>query len=174
MLMNKKYAALAVAAFALALAACSPKEETKPETPPPPAPVQPTQPPPDQTPPVDPMKAHNDALIDLEAHDKSVYFEFDKSTIKPEGQAVISAWAGFLKQYGTDKIQIQGNCDERGTREYNIALGERRAKAVADALKAEGVADSQLSLISYGKEKPVALGHDESAWSQNRRADLVE
>jgi len=109
---------------------------------------------------------------DLSAH--SVYFDFDKSDIKPEGTGVIKNWAGYLTAHPTSKVRVEGNTDERGTREYNIGLGERRANAVVQALEAKGVSGTQLSVISYGKERPVALGHDEASWAQNRRADLVQ
>ena len=109
---------------------------------------------------------------DLSAH--SVYFDFDKSDIKPDSQSVITSWAGYLTGHPTSKVRLEGNTDERGTREYNIGLGERRANAVAQALEARGVSASQLTTISYGKERPVALGHDESSWGQNRRVDLVQ
>ena len=102
-----------------------------------------------------------------------VYFDFDSSDIKPEGKAVVAAWAKYLTANPTVKAQLQGNTDERGTREYNIALGERRSKSVGAALQAAGVSASQLSLVSFGKEKPVALGHDEASWSQNRRVEIV-
>ena len=109
---------------------------------------------------------------DLSAH--SVYFDFDKSDIKPESQGVIANWASYLSSHQTSKVRLEGNTDERGTREYNIGLGERRANAVAQALEAKGVSASQLSTVSYGKERPVALGHDEASWQQNRRVDLVQ
>jgi peptidoglycan-associated lipoprotein len=106
--------------------------------------------------------------------DHSVYFEFDKNDISAEGQTVIGGWANYLKANATAHVRIEGNCDERGTREYNIGLGERRANAVASALEAQGVAAAQVSVVSYGKERPVAVGHDEDSWKQNRRADLVQ
>jgi len=107
------------------------------------------------------------------ASESVVYFDFDSSELKPASQAVVAAWTKYLKANPTTKVQLQGNCDERGTREYNIALGERRAKAVSAALESAGVAAGQLSLISFGKEHPVAQGHDEAAWSQNRRVEIV-
>lgn len=102
-----------------------------------------------------------------------VYFDFDKSELKAESKPVIAAWAQYLTANPTAKVQLQGNTDERGTREYNIALGERRAQAVSSALQGAGVAAGQLSLTSFGEEKPVALGHDEASWSQNRRCEIV-
>lgn len=102
-----------------------------------------------------------------------VYFDFDSSDLKPESQAVVAAWAKYLTANPTAKAQLQGNTDERGTREYNLALGERRSASVSAALQASGVAASQLELTSNGEEKPVALGHDEASWSQNRRVEIV-
>lgn len=104
----------------------------------------------------------------------SIYFDFDKSDIKPEGTAVVSLWATYLSQTPAAKVRIEGNCDERGSREYNVGLGERRANAIAQALEAKGVSPSQVSVVSYGKEKPVCSEHKESCWSQNRRGDLVQ
>ncbi len=109
---------------------------------------------------------------DLSAH--AVYFDFDKSEIKPDSMSVVASWASYLSAHPTAKARLEGNTDERGTREYNIGLGERRANAVAQALEAKGVSASQLTTISYGKERPVALGHDEDSWSKNRRVDLVQ
>jgi len=102
-----------------------------------------------------------------------VYFDFDSSELKPESKDVVAAWAKFLTSNPTAKAQLQGNTDERGTREYNLALGERRSAAVSAALQAAGVAASQLELTSNGEEKPVATGHDEASWSQNRRVEIV-
>lgn len=102
-----------------------------------------------------------------------VYFDFDSSDLKPESQVVVAAWAKYLTANPTAKAQLQGNTDERGTREYNLALGERRSAAVSSALQSAGVAASQVELTSNGEEKPVALGHDEASWSQNRRVEIV-
>jgi len=102
-----------------------------------------------------------------------VYFDFDSSELKPESKDVVAAWARFLTSNPTSKAQLQGNTDERGAREYNLALGERRSAAVSSALQSAGVAASQLELTSNGEEKPVALGHDEASWSQNRRVEIV-
>ncbi len=102
-----------------------------------------------------------------------VYFDFDSSDMKPESESVIAAWSRFLTANPTAKVQLQGNTDERGTREYNIALGERRSQVVSSALQSSGASAAQLSLTSYGEERPVALGHDEASWSQNRRVEIV-
>lgn len=164
MLNKNKVAAYAVVALAAALAGCSGSGETTPSntTPTPVAPTAPTY--------SAPAPVSQGPVVPT-AH--SVYFDFDKSEIKPEGQAVISSWAQYLSANPTVKVRLEGNTDERGTREYNIGLGERRANAVGSALQSQGVSASQLSTVSYGKERPVALGHDEAAWSQNRRTDIV-
>lgn len=103
-----------------------------------------------------------------------VYFELDSAEIKPEGLAVIDAWAKYLASNPAAKVRLEGHCDERGTREYNIALGERRGNTVQEALAARGAAASQISITSFGEERPVALGHDEAAWSQNRRVEILQ
>lgn len=103
----------------------------------------------------------------------SVYFDFDKSNIKPQYQSVIDAWAKYLTANPTVKVQLQGNTDERGSREYNLGLGERRANSVKSALEAGGVSPQQMSTISYGKERPVCTEHNEACWKLNRRTDIV-
>lgn len=102
-----------------------------------------------------------------------VYFDFDKSNIKPEFQALIAAHAAFLKKYPDARVILQGNTDERGSPEYNMALGQRRADAVKQALEVLGVNNNQIETISFGEEKPAALGHDEAAWRLNRRTVIV-
>lgn len=104
---------------------------------------------------------------------KVVYFDFDKSEIKPEAVPVLRAHAEYLMNHPDARVLIEGHCDERGSREYNIALGERRANAVKSFLEAEGVDGVQLSTISYGEERPAVEGHNEAAWAKNRRAVLV-
>jgi peptidoglycan-associated lipoprotein len=102
-----------------------------------------------------------------------IYFDFDKSEIKPEFADTITAHARNLTSHPTLKIKLEGNTDERGTREYNIGLGERRAQAVRRALMLQGVAESQLNTVSFGAERPAVEGDDEAAWAQNRRVELV-
>ena len=103
----------------------------------------------------------------------TIYFDFDKSDVHPEDRDIIIAHAKYLVQNPDKKVVLEGNTDERGTREYNIALGERRAKSVSQLMQLQGVAKSQIDVVSYGEERPVALGHDESAWHQNRRVEIV-
>ncbi|MEP6790275.1 MAG: peptidoglycan-associated lipoprotein Pal [Ramlibacter sp.] len=102
-----------------------------------------------------------------------VYFDYDSYVIKGEFQPLIESHARFLKANPSRKIVIEGSTDERGGREYNLALGQRRAEAVRRALGLLGVADSQAEAVSFGKEKPANPGSDESAWAQNRRAEIA-
>ena len=101
-----------------------------------------------------------------------VYFDYDSYVIKPEFQALIDAHARYIRADRSRKVVIEGHTDERGGREYNLALGQRRAEAVRRALGLLGVADSQVEAVSFGKEKPAATGSDEAAWAKNRRAEL--
>src|SRR6202043_2595035 len=98
---------------------------------------------------------------------KVIYFDFDKSEIKPEYADVIAAHARNLTSHPNAKMKLEGNTDERGTREYNIGLGERRAQAVRRALMLQGVAESQVTTVSFGAERPAAEGDDEAAWAKN-------
>jgi peptidoglycan-associated lipoprotein len=102
-----------------------------------------------------------------------VFFDFDKSTIKPEGQQTLQRQADWLKRYPNVTVTVEGHCDDRGTREYNLALGERRATSVQRALVALGVQANRIKTISYGKERPAVLGDNEAAWAQNRRGVTV-
>lgn len=104
---------------------------------------------------------------------RSVYFDFDSFVVKDQYRDVIAAHAHYLLSHTSRHIAIQGNTDERGGSEYNLALGQKRAEAVRRALSLSGVPDSQMEAVSFGKEKPRALGHDETAWAENRRADIV-
>lgn len=104
---------------------------------------------------------------------RSVFFDFDEFVIKPEFMPTVEAHARFLVANKTRRIVIEGNADERGSREYNLALGQKRADAAKTRLTLLGVADSQIETVSFGEERPRATGSDETAWAQNRRADIV-
>jgi peptidoglycan-associated lipoprotein len=169
----------AVSAVALAAAGCaSTKLEEKPapvveQSKPPPAPAPAPAPPPvarveAPPPPVDPLNDPNGILAK-----RSVYFDFDKSLIKSDYQPLIEAHGRYLVEHAARQVRIEGNCDERGGREYNLALGQRRADAVRERMELVGVPAARVETISFGKEKPKALGHDETAWAENRRADIV-
>ncbi len=102
-----------------------------------------------------------------------IYFDFDSTEIKPEFQAIIEAHGRYLAEHPDVTVTLEGHADERGTREYNMALGERRAKAVRRFLAAQGASFSQMKVVSYGEERPVAFGHDEESWRLNRRVEIV-
>jgi len=102
-----------------------------------------------------------------------VFFDLDKSSLRADAKATLDKQAAWLKTYQNYSFTVEGHADERGTREYNLALGERRANSVREYLIANGVAASRIKVVSYGKERPVALGSNEAAWSQNRRGVTV-
>ena len=102
-----------------------------------------------------------------------IYFDFDSSDIKGEGTEVVAAHAKYLASHGGMRVRLEGNTDARGSREYNIGLGERRAQAVRRALQLQGATESQLATVSYGAERPAVAGNDEAAWSKNRRVEIV-
>jgi peptidoglycan-associated lipoprotein len=143
----------AFAAVAL-LAACSPKA-------PPPAPPTAT--------PVSSIVPGSEEDLVANVGDR-VFYDFNKSGLRPDATATLDKQAAWLAKYGSVNVQIAGNCDERGTEEYNLALGQRRANIAASYLKAKGVAAARLNTISYGKDRPTAQGSDEQAWAQNRNA----
>ena len=99
-----------------------------------------------------------------------MFFATNASSLSPDTRGTLDRQVAFLAQYPQDNVQLAGNCDERGTEEFNIALGQRRANSSRDYLVAKGVAGSRITTISYGKDRPTALGSDESAWQQNRNA----
>ena len=147
--------------FLLLLAACSSTPQT-----PPPAPSGPAGPPGGVTGAAVPGSQQDLAQT---AGDR-VFFEFDRSDITPEAQQILQRQAEWLQHYPNVTVTIEGHCDERGTREYNLALGERRANAAKQVLIAAGIPSSRLSTISYGKDRPVVPGSTEEAWAQNRVA----
>jgi peptidoglycan-associated lipoprotein len=103
----------------------------------------------------------------------SVYFDYDRDDVKPEFRSVIEDNVKYLRENPSLKARIEGNADERGSREYNVALGQRRAEAVMKAMSLLGVPASRMEAISYGEEKPRRTGHDEASWAENRRGDLI-
>lgn len=117
------------------------------------------------------MPAYQDPA-NLLAQKRSVYFENDLYGLSDEYKPMVQAHAAYLAGHRNQKVRIEGNADENGSREYNLALGQRRAAAVRNALLLLGVADAQVEAVSWGKERPKAAGHDETAWAENRRADI--
>jgi peptidoglycan-associated lipoprotein len=105
---------------------------------------------------------------------RSVYYEFDKAEIKPEYRTLVESHARWLRANPQARLVVEGNADEQGSREYNLALGQRRAESVSKMMTLMGVRAEQVEAISYGEERPRADGHDEKAWSQNRRSDFAQ
>lgn len=151
------------------VAACAKKNVKPPEQP-----VDNT-PPETTTAPVDNTGRYTRDSLDTDSclRQRVVYFDLDKSEIKPEFQAQMSCHAEYLRQFPQARVTLEGNTDERGSREYNLGLGERRGNAVQGALSAAGASSSQLNVVSYGEERPVCRQHDESCWSKNRRVEIV-
>lgn len=118
------------------------------------------------------MPLHQDPNSAL-SKERSVYFDYDDFSIKSQYNSVVENHGRYLQGNSTLTIRVEGNADERGGAEYNLSLGQKRAESVVRALKIYGVKDSQVEAVSYGEERPVAPGHDEAAWDQNRRADVV-
>jgi peptidoglycan-associated lipoprotein len=150
----------------VAAPAPAPPAPTATPTPAPPAIVTPAPAPAPVAPPPAAQFAENDNL-------KDVYFDFDKSDIRPPDAKILDANAAWLKTRASDLVLIEGHCDERGTNEYNLALGERRARATMNYLLAQGLPASRITIISYGKERPVCSEHAESCWARNRRAHFL-
>ena len=104
---------------------------------------------------------------------RSIYYEYDRAEITAEGKKIIEANAEYLRTHPGVKVVVEGNADERGSAEYNVALGQRRADGVSKIMTLLGINSDRIETVSFGKEKPKVTGHDESAWSQNRRSDIV-
>src|SRR5262245_28019696 len=104
---------------------------------------------------------------------RSIYYDFDKYELKPESRALIEAHARYLRENPNVKVRIEGNADERGSTEYNLALGQQRSNGVLKVMTLLGVPEGRIEAVSFGKEKPKAAGHDEGSWAENRRSDIV-
>ncbi len=191
---NYRYGLLVVLVSGFMLGGCSKKEVVKAEEPvvpaakaapeaPPPVPE-----PPQPTPPPAPLKAEvlpeqvvvpvtkQEAVPAETAHKvtlETIYFEFDKSDLRSQDRDILTRNARILMDKLKGNVKIEGHCDERGSAEYNLALGERRARSAMKYLVTLGVPADRLSIISYGKEMPIDPGHDEAAWAKNRRAQFV-
>lgn len=165
-----RFALALMIAFVLAACKSTPEAEPAPvEDTPPPAPVD-TRAAPD---PRDYTDARNFDNPESLLSKRVIYFDFDKSTVRPEFRSIISAHATYVASSGTARVTLEGHADERGTREYNLGLGERRGNAVSGLLSAQGGRGNQLSTVSYGEERPVCRVSDEDCWSQNRRVEIV-
>ena len=159
-------AKLAGLALVLALAACQSEMMEAPPAPPPAAPMAPPPPPP---PPMAPVIVPGSTMDFEENVGDRVFFEYDKSDLNDRDRATLQKQAAWLQRFPTVVLTIEGHCDERGTREYNLALGARRAQAVKDYLVSLGVSAARLETISYGKERPICVQSNEACWAQNRR-----
>jgi peptidoglycan-associated lipoprotein len=158
----------ALLAATLAAVGCSSSKKVSTTPPPPPAPEQ-TQteaPPPPPPPPSGEATEGKMSLADA-------FFDFDDASLRADAKTTLENNARYLESHGSSKAIVEGHCDERGSVEYNLALGERRAKAAKEFLVSYGIAAARLTTISYGKERPFDSGHDESSWAKNRRAHFV-
>lgn len=152
----------------------APKAEApKPSPPKPPAEQQPRAEEPRIAPPQQEAKAGSDQRAADEIGFDAIYFDFDKSDLRPDARDALNKNAEVLLKQTGSKVKIEGHCDERGSAEYNLALGERRAKSALQYLLTLGVPAERMSIISYGEEKPAVQGSDENAWAKNRRAEFV-
>ena len=165
--MNKTVSVTLAALLCVGAVACNKKQVKTP-----PAPVQePVAQ--TQAPTNDGKYQPSDLDTDACLRQRVVYFDFDKNDVKPEFQQIIACHAKYLRDRPQSAMTLEGNTDERGTREYNLGLGERRGNAVSSALQANGGSASQQTVVSYGEERPVCNDGGESCWSQNRRVELV-
>ncbi len=158
-------------ALIVGAAGCAKKAVQAPPTPPPAPPVE-TPPTPPPAPPVEPQPTPAPPEV-TNADLKPAFFDFDSYALRDDARKALDTDAQLLRDHSNLSVTIEGHCDERGTAEYNQALGERRAQAARDYLVAAGADASRIQIISYGKERPFDSGHDEQAWAQNRRAHVV-
>ena len=162
-----------IAVASAAMAACASKKPPPPQPAPPPPPAAPPYTPPPPPAPVAQGILPGSAQDFVVNVGDRVYFDTDEYTVRTDAQPILTNQAAWLARYPQVRIRIEGNADERGTREYNLALGARRANAVRDFLVGRGVAATRIETLSYGKERPMAAGSDEAAWAQNRNAQSV-
>jgi len=174
--MNTTWRILLALVFAVAISACKttePEPEVTPDT--------------TDTAPVEVVDATTSAAPDPHDYTDSrnfdnsesllskrvIYFDFDKSDVKSEYRAIVAAHAAYVSSHGSARVTLEGHADERGTREYNVGMGERRGNAISGLLSAAGAMGSQLDTVSYGEERPVCRVSDENCWWQNRRVEIV-
>jgi len=164
-----------VLALALVLAACATDtRETPPEPEPEPQPTEPADPVEvDRVNPADFADSRNLDNPDSTLSQREIYFEFDRSDIRPEYLPIIRAHAAYLRANSSARVLLEGHADERGSREYNLSLGERRGNSVLDLMLTEGASARQIEVVSYGEERPVCRQSSESCWERNRRVEIV-
>jgi peptidoglycan-associated lipoprotein len=178
-MMKKVMSVLVVLAFvgvSMTMMSCAKKQVGVAEpvrvepTPPPPPPPPPPAPP---EPRVEDVDAAQRLRAEIQAFEAThIYYDFDKSDIRPDAQADLEKKAAWLRENSEYKVRIEGHCDERGTAEYNLALGDRRAKSAMRYLNALGISNERMSTVTYGEERPVCLEKNEACWSRNRRAEF--
>ena len=162
--------ALGVSLSIASLDGCAKKKATTPPAPPKVEAPKPKPAPPAVVPKA-PEKQEEGVPRDLMF--KTVYFDIDKSNIRPDQRSALENNAQLLAKYGTVKVRLEGHCDERGTDEYNMALGQRRTDSVLSFLTSYGISDSRSETISYGEMRPADPGHNEAAWAKNRRCEII-
>jgi peptidoglycan-associated lipoprotein len=150
---------------------CAKEEPPPPTVETPPRPAAPPPPPPSPPPPPPGPSISQQAFQEFQNQD--IFFDFDKYDLRTDARTTLDRKASFLNQNSSVRVQIEGHCDERGTVEYNLALGERRANAAKQYLTTAGISAGRLSTISYGEERPLDPGHNEAAWAKNRRDHFV-
>lgn len=155
-----------IAAALVATAGCSKKRPAE-------LPPAPGGPPPAAAAPTDSIVPGSRADFERSVTSNTIHFELDKFDVDGEARTILDSQAAWLAKYPNVTVSLEGHCDERGTREYNLGLGDRRANAAKNYLAAHGIAPGRISTISYGKERPIALGSDEASWAQNRRAVTI-
>ena len=172
--MNTTWRFLLALVIAVSISACKTTEPAAESTPEQPAETKPAEV--TTAPALDPRNytdARNFDNSESLLSKRVIYFDFDKSEIRAEYRPIIAAHAAYAAANGTARVTLEGHADERGTREYNLGLGERRGNAVSGLLSAAGARGSQLDTVSYGEERPVCRVSDDSCWSQNRRVEIV-
>jgi len=173
--MNTTWRLLLALVFAVAISAC---KTTPPETDEPATDTQPAEVVEDVTTsgapdPRDYTDARNFDNSESLLSKRVIYFDFDKSEVKAEYRAIVAAHASYVASHGSSRVTLEGHADERGTREYNLGLGERRGNSISGLLSAAGAMGSQLDTVSYGEERPVCRVSDEDCWWQNRRVEII-
>jgi len=166
--MNTATRVLMAAMLCTAAVACSKKVK---EAPPPPA--TPTTAPVTEAPPTAGVYGPGDLDTDACLRTRVVYFDYDQDALRPEFQAAMACHAKYLRDRPSSRMTLEGNADERGSREYNLGLGERRGNAVSSALQANGGSGSQVTVVSYGEERPTCTESNEDCWAKNRRVEIV-
>lgn len=158
--------------IAMSVAACQPKPKPTEPAAPVAEPAKPvtTEAAPDPNDYTDARNFDNPASL---LSKRVIYFDFDKSTVRPEFRGIVSAHAAYTAAHTSARVTLEGHADERGSREYNLGLGERRGNAVMGLMSAQGSRGNQLNVVSYGEERPVCRVSDETCWSQNRRVEIV-